>query len=66
MEDNKILLSLMKEAVELMRESKAKREEHREGKISDAESSQFFRYYVRKLNEVQQQISEEMKKNNSH
>jgi hypothetical protein len=62
MENNDRLLSLMNKAVELMRESQKKRKEHREGKISDAEASQFLKDYAKKFNEVQLQISEEMKK----
>jgi hypothetical protein len=62
MENNNRLLSLMKKAVELMRESKKKRKEHQEGKISDAEASQFLNDYAKIFDEVQQQISEEMKK----
>jgi hypothetical protein len=61
MENNGRLLSLIKKAVELMRESKEKRKDHQEGKISDADASQFFRDYDKKLTEVQRQISEEMK-----
>ena len=62
MGNNDRLLSLMKIAVELMRESQEKRKEHREGKISNAEASQFLKDYANKFNAVQQQISEEMKK----
>jgi hypothetical protein len=62
MENNDRLLSLMNKAVELMRESQEKRKEHREGKISDAEASQFLKDYDDKFNAVQQQISEKMKK----
>jgi hypothetical protein len=62
MENNDRLLPLMKKAVELMRESQEKRKEHREGKISDAEANQFLKDYAEKFNEVQRQISEEMKK----
>jgi hypothetical protein len=62
MGDRDRLLSLMKTAVELMRESQEKRKEHREGKISDAEAKQFLEDYTDKFNAVQQKISEEMKK----
>ncbi len=62
MENNNRLLSLMKSAVELMRESQEKRKELREGKISNAEASQFLRDHTDKFNEVQQKISEELKK----
>jgi hypothetical protein len=62
MENNDRLLSLMKRAVELMRESQEKRKEHREGKISNAEARQILKDNADKFNAVQQQISEEMKK----
>ena len=62
MDNHDRLLSLMNKAVELMRESQVKRREHREGKISDAEASQFLKDYADEFNAVQQQISEEMKK----
>ena len=62
MENNDRLLSLMKKAVEMVRESQGKRKEHREGKISDTEASQFLKDFENKFNTVQQQISEEMKK----
>jgi hypothetical protein len=62
MENNDRLLSLMNKAIELMRESQEKRKKHREGKISDADANQFSKDYVEKFNEVQRQISEEMKK----
>jgi hypothetical protein len=62
MGNNDRLLSLMKVAVELMRKSQEMRKEHREGKISNAEASQFLKDYANKFNAVQQQISEEMKK----
>jgi hypothetical protein len=62
MENNDRLLSLMNKAVELMRESQGKRQACREGKISNAEASQFLKDYAEKFNEVQQQIGEEMKK----
>jgi len=62
MENNDRLLPLMKKAVELMRESQETRKEHREGKISDAAANQFLKDYAEKFNEVQRQISEEMKK----
>jgi hypothetical protein len=62
MENHDRLLSLMKKAVEMVRESHEKRKEHREGKISDAEASQFLKDFENKFNAVQQQISEEMKK----
>ncbi|HET6490855.1 MAG TPA: hypothetical protein VFG28_13960 [Syntrophales bacterium] len=62
MENNDRLLSLMNKAIELMRESQEKRKECREGKISDAEASQFLKDYSEKFNEVQRQIGEEMKK----
>jgi hypothetical protein len=62
MENNNRLLSLMEKAVELMRESKEKRKEHQQGKISEADASRFFRDYDKIFNEVQQQIKDEMKK----
>jgi Flp pilus assembly protein TadB len=62
MENNDRLLSLMKEAVKLMRKSQERRKEHREGKISDAESSQSLKDYDERFHKVQQQISEELKK----
>jgi hypothetical protein len=62
MENHDRLLSLMNKAIELMRESQEKRREHREGKISDAEANHFLKDYAEKFNEVQRQISEEMKK----
>ncbi len=62
MKNNDRLLSLMKRAVELMRESQQKRKELREGKISNAEASQFLRENTDQFNAVQQKISEEMKK----
>jgi DnaJ-domain-containing protein 1 len=62
MGDRDRLLSLMKTAVELMRESQEKRKEHREGKISDAEAKQFLKDYTDQFNAVQQKIGEEMKK----
>ncbi len=62
MENNDRLLSLMRRAVELIRESQEKRKEHREGKISSEEASQFFKDNAHQFNAVQQQISEEMKK----
>jgi flagellar biosynthesis regulator FlaF len=62
MENHDRLLSLMNKAIELMRESQEKRREHREGIISDAEVNQFLKDYAEKFNEVQRQISEEMKK----
>jgi len=61
MENNDRLLSLMNKAVELMRESQEKRKEHREGKISDAEATQFLKDYTEKFSEVQRKIKEEMK-----
>jgi hypothetical protein len=61
MENNDRLLSLMNKAVELMRESQEKRKEHREGKISDAEATQFLKDYAEKFSEVQREIKEEMK-----
>ena len=62
MENNDRLLSLMKRAVELMRESQEKRKEHREGKISTAEASQLLKDNANQFSAVQQQIGEEMKK----
>lgn len=62
MENNDRLLSLMKKAVEMVRDSQEKRKEHREGKISDSEASQLFKDFENKFNSVQRQISEEMKK----
>ncbi len=62
MENKDRLLSLMKTAVELMRESQQKRKELREGKISDAAASQFLKDRANKFNAVQQQIGEELKK----
>jgi len=62
MENNDRLLSLMKKAVAMARESQEKRKEHREGKISVAEASQFLKDFENKFNAVQRQISEEMKK----
>ncbi len=62
MENNDRLLSLMKKAVEMVRESQEKRKKHREGKMSDAEAIQFSKDFENKFNAVQQQISEEMKK----
>ncbi len=62
MKNNDRLLSLMKRAVELMRESQQKRKELREGKISNAEASQFLRENTDQFYAVQQKISEEMKK----
>jgi hypothetical protein len=62
MGNNDRLLSLMKIAVELMRESQEMRKERREGKISNAEASQFLKDYANKFIAVQQQIGEEMKK----
>jgi hypothetical protein len=61
MENNDRLLSLMNKAVELMRESQEKRKEHREGKISDEEATQFLKDYAEKFSEVQREIKEEMK-----
>jgi hypothetical protein len=62
MENNDRLLSLMNKAVELMRESQEKRKARREGKISDAEASQFLKDYAEIFNEVQRQIGKEMNK----
>lgn len=62
MENNDRLQSLMKKAVAMARELQEKRKEHREGKISVAEVSQFLKDFDYKFNAVQQQISEEMKK----
>lgn len=62
MKHNDRPLSLMKEAVELMRKSQKRRKEYREGKISDAESSQSLKDYDERFHKVQQQISEELKR----
>ena len=62
MESNARLLSLMKEAVDLMRASQEKRKKHRQGEISDAEASHLLKEYAERFNHVQQQIMEEMKK----
>ncbi len=62
MENNDRLLSLMKEVVELALEAQEKRKRHREGKLSDAEVSQFSRDNETKFNDVQRQIKEEMGK----
>lgn len=62
MEHHQKLMSLMKRAVTMMRESQEKRKEHREGKLSSAELNEFLVDYAEKLQEVQRQISEEIRK----
>ena len=62
MEYNGRLLSLMKEAIELMRKSQERRKQLREGRTTDVESSESLQDYAERFHRVQQQISEEMKK----
>jgi len=62
MEHNGRLLSLMKKAVELVREAQEKRRALREGEITGAEASQFLRAWENEFNSVQNRISEEMRR----
>ena len=62
MENNQKLMSLMRQAVTMMRESQEKRKEHREGRLASAELDEFLCDYAEKLQEVQRQIGEEIKK----
>lgn len=61
MEHNGRLLSLMKQAVELVRGAQEKRKELREGKITDEEASRFLKEWEIEFNAVQKDIGEEMK-----
>jgi len=62
MEHNDRLLSLMRKAVELVREAQVRRRALREGKITGAEASQFQQEWENELNTVQNRISEEMRR----
>jgi hypothetical protein len=66
MENNDRLLSLMKEAVELVLEAQEKRKGHREGKISEAEARHLLSDNEVQFNNVQRQIKEEMGKKDWH
>lgn len=65
MEHNDRLLSLMKQAVDLVRDAQEKRKELREGKITGAEASQFLKEWENEFNAVQNRIGEEMRRENS-